>query len=74
MGRRIVKQPNGKFCIFSTYVDSVIAYDLTSEDVIDFYVEAATEETKRQTNQRLSEIAETPQEDVEDIWNHMLSL
>ncbi len=74
MGRQIVKQPNGKFCIFSTYVDSVIAYDLTSEDVIDFYVEAAAEEAKRQTNQRLSEIAETPQEDVEDIWNHMLTV
>lgn len=74
MGRRIVKQPNGKFCIFSTYVDSVIAYDLTSEDVVDIYVEAAAEEAKRQTNQRLSEIAETPQEDVEDIWNHMLTV
>ena len=46
MGRQIVKQPNGKFCIFSTYVDSVIAYDLTSEDVVDFYVEAAAEEAK----------------------------
>lgn len=74
MGRQIVKQPNGKFCIFSTYVDSVIAYDLTSEDVVDIYVEAAAEEIKRQTNQRLSEIAETPQEDVEDIWNHMLTV
>ena len=74
MGRQIVKQPNGKFCIFSTYVDSVIAYDLTSEDVVDIYVEAAAEETKRQTNQRLSEIAEIPQEDMDDIWNLMLTI
>ncbi|WP_155722269.1 hypothetical protein [Leptospira weilii] len=32
MGRRIVKQPNGKFAMWSTYIDDFIQMGLTKEE------------------------------------------
>ena len=39
MGRQIIKQPNGKYCIFSTVVDNVVHYDCTPEEIIEAFVE-----------------------------------
>ena len=35
MGKQIIKQPNGKYCIFSTIVDNVTHYDMSVEDIIE---------------------------------------
>ena len=35
MGRQIIKQPNGKYCVFSTVVDNVTDYDMTPEEIIE---------------------------------------
>lgn len=34
MGRQIIKQPNGKYCVFSTVVDSVVYYNMTQEELV----------------------------------------
>lgn len=34
MSWKIIEQSNGKFCIFSTVVDNVIAYDMTRDEVV----------------------------------------
>lgn len=34
MGQQIIKQPNGKFCIFSSIVDSVIGCDMEEQDIV----------------------------------------
>lgn len=47
MGKQIIKQPNGKYCLFSSVVDDVTIYDATPEELIDSFVE---EERKRITN------------------------
>jgi len=51
MGRQIIKQPDGKFCIFSSIIDNVTDYDLTEDEIIEVYVddfrESITEEVKR---------------------------
>ena len=46
MGAFISKQPNGKYCRFSTVVDSVTDYNMTEEDYIQLCVERAIEEAK----------------------------
>lgn len=46
MGAFISKQPNGKYCRFSTVVDSVTDYNMTEEDYINLCVERAIEEAK----------------------------
>lgn len=35
MGNQIIKQPNGKYCIFSTIVDNITHYDMTPEEIIE---------------------------------------
>lgn len=39
MGRQIIKQPNGKYCIFSTVVDSVTDCNMTVEEIIEKWVD-----------------------------------
>jgi hypothetical protein len=38
MSEQIIKQPNGKYCIFSSVVDSVTKYNATEEEIIADYV------------------------------------
>ena len=36
MGRQIIKQPNGRFCVFSSIVDNVIWYDMEQKDIVEY--------------------------------------
>ena len=44
MGSFVCKQPNGKYCRFSTVVDTVTDYDMTEEDYVELCKEKAEEE------------------------------
>lgn len=46
MGAFISKQPNGKYCRFSTVVDTVTHYNMTEEEYIEMCVERAKEEAR----------------------------
>lgn len=35
MGRQIIKQPNGKYCVFSSVVDNVIFCHMEEKDIVD---------------------------------------
>ena len=50
MGNQIIKQPNGKYCIFSSIIDSVIYYDMTPEEIIDMRVEESRKEITKAVN------------------------
>ncbi len=39
MGHQIIKQPDGKFCVFSTVVDDFVMADATPAEIIEDYVE-----------------------------------
>ena len=41
MGRQIIKQPNGKYCIFSSIVGNVTHYNMTVEEIIEDWVNDA---------------------------------
>lgn len=47
MGIFVVKQPNNLYCMYSTYVDSIVSYNMTREDYIDFKKQEAKEKAKR---------------------------
>lgn len=36
MGQQIIKQPNGKYCVWSTTVQNIIYYDCTRNDLIEY--------------------------------------
>ena len=44
MGRQIVKQPDGKFAVWSSVVDHIILYDCSREDLLAFEVEERVRE------------------------------
>ncbi len=44
MGQQIIKQPNGKYCVFSSNIDNLIAYDCDRAEIIGMRVAAYTEE------------------------------
>jgi hypothetical protein len=39
MGHQIIKQPNGKYSIWSTVVDHFVVIDSTPEEIIEYYCE-----------------------------------
>lgn len=50
MGRQIIRQPNGLFCVFSSITDTIVLADATAEDVIEeFAAEARRDAIARVT-------------------------
>lgn len=41
MGWQVIKQPNGKYCIWSSIVDDFIVYEATEKEIIDYWVKDA---------------------------------
>lgn len=57
MGQQIIQQPNGLFAIFSSNTDTIHLYDATAQEVMDFFVDMATADTKRRVVEILVNVA-----------------
>jgi hypothetical protein len=42
MGWQIIKQPNEKYCIFSSIVDNVVYFDGTPDQILNAFIESET--------------------------------
>jgi hypothetical protein len=63
MGYQIIKQPDGQFAIFSTMTDTIVMWNATERDIIDWFVSAATLDTHRQITRILTHVrANNPRE------------
>ena len=70
MGRFLVKQPNGRYCLFSTIVDCPTYVNLTEEDYVQIYLRKA-ENDVREYLQQLKEHPElTPSFEEMDKYFH----
>jgi len=56
MGWQIIKQPNGKYCIFSSVVDNVIYYDGTPQQILETIIEAETTPIRKRVNDIISKL------------------
>lgn len=56
MARQIIKQPNGKYCIFAHIIDNVIIYDATKKEIIDFLIEESKVEITMQVNYEIGQL------------------
>lgn len=54
MGSRIMKQPNGKFCRWSSIIDDFTHYDCTKEEMFDALREMMLKQWTEETNARLN--------------------
>lgn len=50
MGYQIIKQPDDLFAVFSSYTDTIVVWDATQAEVVDWFVEIAVEDTKQRVN------------------------
>lgn len=58
MGNQIIKQPNGKYCIFSSVIDSVTCYDMEEQDIINKLVEESKKEIEKKVKEIILELNE----------------
>lgn len=56
MGHQIIKQPNGLFAIFSSNTDTIIGWDYTEEDVLEYFAEQAAADARREVRMKLDHV------------------
>lgn len=75
MGRRIIKQPDDRFAVFSTVVDNFVYVNCTEKELIEYLARDAAKHSREDTKRRLEHLdmelhfAET---DVEGAWEYHL--
>lgn len=58
MGRQIIKQPDSKYCVWSTIVDDFIITDATPEEIIEGFIKEKSEQIKEDVNKTIKELNE----------------
>ncbi|MGW6790030.1 hypothetical protein [Streptomyces chartreusis] len=56
MGQQIIKQPDGRLSVFSTYTDSLIVLDATPEEIVEWRAERAAERAREETRRELARV------------------
>jgi hypothetical protein len=56
MGWQIIKQPNGKYCIFSSVVDNVAYYNLDKDEVVQVFIDAEAERIRKEVSRTIDEL------------------
>ncbi len=74
----ISQQPNGRYCLFSTVVDTVIHWDMTAEEYIEMCAEMARINARFELKHRLVPFSEVkryflPTKDSVEYFNDMLT-
>ncbi len=49
MPHQIIRQPDGRLCVFSTVTDTIVVADATPDELADYYAEGAAGDSRRQT-------------------------
>ena len=47
MGYQIIKQPSGKLAIRASYTDTLVAWDATKDEVVEWFAELAAADARR---------------------------
>lgn len=57
MGNQIIRQPSGKFAIFSSITDTVIFWDATEDEIVEHFAERAAERAREDARRLISHVA-----------------
>ena len=66
MGRCVLKQKDGKYCVFSSIVDDIISLNLTKEELLNWWLEEERERITEKINEWCKEADEMDDEDKMD--------
>ncbi len=56
MSHQIIKQPNGKYSIWSSIVDDFIMNNATPEEIIEYYIKRESEDIKERVNKTIDQL------------------
>jgi hypothetical protein len=56
MSQQIIKQPDGKYAVWSTVVDDIILYDATAKELINYFGKKAERQARRETAELIAKI------------------
>lgn len=56
MGHQYIKQPNGKFAIWSTVIDDFTAINCTMEEIIEIEIEDEVKNLRRRISEKLEKV------------------
>ncbi|GIH91964.1 hypothetical protein ACFFMN_33850 [Planobispora siamensis] len=57
MGYQIIKQPDGHFAVFSSVTDTIIVWDATEDEVVEWFAEQAAERARQDARRALEHVA-----------------
>ncbi|MGR6922588.1 hypothetical protein ACU635_50755 [[Actinomadura] parvosata] len=57
MGNQIIRQPDGKYAIFSSYTDTIIFWDATEDEIVEHFAERAAEAARRDVRRAIGHVA-----------------
>ncbi|MFV8347254.1 hypothetical protein [Flavobacterium sp. ZB4P13] len=76
MGRQIIKQPNGKYCVLSSIVDNVTHYNMSIDDIVEEWVKEFKNDITEKVNGIVLKIenGEKPYHQFTYSYDEMLEL
>jgi hypothetical protein len=57
MGNQIIKQPDGKFAVFSSITDRIIVWDATADEIVEYFAERAAERAREDVRRTIEYVA-----------------
>lgn len=74
MSHQIIKQPNGKYAVFSSIVDNFILFNCSKHDLITYYIEKEAENIKKDITEKVMqvELGEKPYAQFTKTWEEAL--
>lgn len=57
MGNQIIRQPDGKYAIFSTFTDTIAYWDATEDEIVEHFADQAAESARTEVREMLIHIS-----------------
>jgi len=56
LGRQIIQQPDGKLAVWSTNSDSIILYDATEDEIVQYFIDREVKRIDQDIRQIIAEL------------------
>lgn len=57
MGDQIIRQPDGRYAVFSTATDTIHVYDATEGEIVKYFADVAAEQARREARRILGHVS-----------------
>lgn len=57
MGQQIIRQPDGRYAVFSTETETIHVYDATEDELVEWFAERAAEHARQSAREKIALVA-----------------